>query len=142
MKEKTMHSYKVFSPVFLGILLAFGACRRESKHEQFKRAFEEFTRKECPKATDECTRMDSICYDIERRTITEYYTVMDKLDKDSIFADKEIIHQFNEIMLKTVKGNLSLKRYKDEGITFRYCYRSLSTGKTRLELVYTKEDYE
>ena len=124
------------------MLLAFCACKRETKDEQFKSVFEQFTQTECPKFMDESTRMDSICYDIETRTLTEYYTVMNSLDNDSVYANEQLINSFRETMLKGLKGSIQLKRYKDEGITFRYHYRSDSTGKTRLELIYTKEDYE
>ena len=125
----------------MGMVFVFGACKRETKDEKFKRDFEQFTQKECPKFMDDCTRMDSVCYDIESRTMTEYYTVMNDLDVDSLYADEELIGTFNETLLKGLKSSIQLKPYKDENITFRYIYRSLSTGKQYLELTFTPEDY-
>lgn len=125
----------------LGTLIVCGACRRETKDEKIRRDYEMFTQKECPKLMDECTRMDSICYDIASRTLTEYYTVMGQLDADSLFADDELIGDFTDNMLASLKGSIKLKQYKDEGISFSYIYRSQSTGKTRLELTFTPEDY-
>lgn len=137
-----MQFHKVLAPICAGILLTFYACKRESKDEQFKSVFEQFTQAECPKFMDESTRMDSICYDIETRTLTEYYTVMNSLDSDSVYANEQLINTFRETMLKGLKGSIQLKRYKDEDITFRYTYRSLATGKMRLELTFTPEDYK
>ena len=139
--RQTMQLNKVLPPICLGIILCFCACKRETKDERFKREFEQFTLKECPKFIDPTTRMDSICYDIESRTLTEYYTVKDQLDIDSIYADKELITNFRESMLNLLKGSIQFKAYKDEGVTFRYIYRSITTGKTRLELTFTREDY-
>ena len=136
-----MQYNKVLATSCFSILLAFVACKRESKDERFQREFRQFTQKECPKLIDQTTRMDSICYDIASRTLTEYYTVMDKLDVDSIYADGQLMSDFRESMLKGLKGNIPMKTYKDEGITFRYTYRSASTGKTRLELTFSKEEY-
>lgn len=136
-----MRIKKVFAIACIGAMIVCGSCKRETKNEKFKRDFELFTQKECPKFMDACTRMDSVCYDIKSRTLTEYYTVSDKLDVDSIYTDEQLISTFNETLLKGLKSSIQLKQYKDEGITFRYTYRSLSTGKTRLELTFTPEDY-
>ena len=133
---------KVLAIACLGILASFSACKRESKDEKFKRDFELFTQKDCPKLMDPCTRMDSVCYDIGSRTMTEYYTVMGELDDDSIYADEKVMGTYRETLQKGLKSSIQLKPYKDEGISFRYVYRSLSTGETRLELIYTPEDYQ
>lgn len=136
-----MHYNKVLAHICFGLLLAFCACKRETKDEKFKRDFEQFTQKECPKLMDESTRMDSVCYDILSRTMTEYYTMMNTLDNDSLYKDEQLISTFTETMQKGLKSSLQLKPYKDEGITFRYIYRSLSTGKLLLELTFTEKDY-
>ncbi len=138
----TMDYNKVLALICFGTLLALCACKRETKDERFRREFQQFTQKECPKLIDENTRMDSICYDIDIRTLSEYYTVMNELDVDAIYADGQLMSTFRESMLKGLKGSLPMKAYKDESITFRYVYRSASTGKTRLELTFTPEDYE
>ena len=138
----TMDYNKVLALICFGTLLALCACKRETKDERFRREFQQFTQKECPKLIDENTRMDSICYDIDIRTLSEYYTVMNELDVDAIYADGQLMSTFRESMLKGLKGSLPMTAYKDESITFRYVYRSASTGKTRLELTFTPEDYE
>lgn len=124
----------------IGILLACGACKRETKDEKFQRDFKQFTQKECPKFVDQCTRLDSACYDIESRTLFYNYSVQGELDNDSIYTE-ELSEAFHNDILKGLKGSLQLKVYKDEGITFCYSYRSMTTGKLLLELNFTKEDY-
>lgn len=136
-----MRLKKISLPVCLGILFVFSACKRMSKDEKFKQELEQYTQKECPRQTDPYTRMDSVCYDIKSRTRSEYYMVMNELDNDSIFADERLMEGFREDLLKELKSSIQLKQYKDEGITFRYIYRSLSSSKTKLELTFTPEDY-
>ncbi|MBR5051783.1 MAG: hypothetical protein IKW91_00995 [Bacteroidaceae bacterium] len=130
---------RLFTILCFGALL-FGGCKRETKDERFRREFEQFTEKECPKDVSPYTRMDSIAYDIDRRTLTEYYTVSGELDIDSLYTDG-IIEDFSNNLLKELKGSLSLKPYKDEGINFAYLYRSITTEKVILELTFTPEDY-
>jgi len=124
----------------LGTLLVCGACKRETKDEKFKSDFEQFTQKECPKFVDPCTRLDSARYDIASRTLSYHYTVQDMLDDEAIYTE-EVIGSFHEDILKGLKNSIQMKTYKDEGITFRYDYRSITTGKMLLELTFTKEDY-
>ena len=126
--------------VLAAATLLLCACRRETKDEKFRREYVEFTQKECPKDVNECTRMDSICYDIGSRTLTEYYTVWGLLDVDSLYTD-DVLATLHDDILKSLKSSIHLKPYKDEGISFRYHYRSRSTGRKLVELVYTRDEY-
>ena len=126
--------------VFCLALFVCGACKRETKDEKFRRDFQQFTQKECPKFVDPCTRLDSACYDIGSRTISYHYTVQDDLDNDSIYTE-ELVDKFRENILKGLKNSIPMKPYKDESITFRYDYRSITTDKMLLEMTFTKEDY-
>ena len=140
LKQIIMQLNKVLAIVCLGSLLVCNACQRETKDERIKREYEQFTLKECPKDMNFCTRMDSICYDIDTRTLTEYYTLKDTLDDESILTN-ELLNGFRDEILKQLKTSLQMKPYKDEGINFRYDYRSFTTGKLLFELYYTKEEY-
>lgn len=122
------------------LLIICGACNRMSKDEKFRRDFEEYTQKECPKYVDACTRLDSACYDIESRTLSYHYTVQDDLDNEALYTD-ELTDEFYEDKLKAMKGSLQLKMYKDENITFHYEYRSITTGKILLDMTFSPEDY-
>ena len=131
---------KVLAIVCLGAIIVFGSCRRETKDEKFKRDFEQFTEKECPKFIDPYTRLDSAIYDIESRTLSYYYSVCKELDNDILYT-VEVISDFHDNVLKELKSSIQLKGYKDEGVTFHYDYRSATTGKMMLDLTFTKEDY-
>ena len=90
---------------------------------------------------DECTRLDSAVYNIESRTLTYFYTVSGRLDNESFFANEKMIADYYDAKLKSLKGSLQLKIYKDEGISFCYSYCSESTGKKYTEITFTSEDY-
>lgn len=139
-KRENMQLKKVLVICCVGTLFIASACKRETKDEKFRREFQQFTQKECPKEMDPYTRMDSICYDIETRTLTEYYSVRDTLDHEDIYTE-ELVSNFHDEILKGLKSSIHFKQYKDEGITFRYDYRSITSGKLLLRLTYTKEDY-
>lgn len=124
----------------LGVMILTTGCKRETKDEKFKRDFEQYTQKECPKFVDPCTRLDSACYDIETKTLSYNYTVQDMLDNEEIYTE-ETNDTFYEDILKGLKNSIQMKPYKDEGVTFRYAYRSSTTGKMLLVLTYTPEDY-
>lgn len=130
---------KVLAVLCLGAVL-FGGCKRETKDEKFKRDFEQFTQKECPKFVDPCTRLDSACYDIESRTLSYHYTVQDMLDDEAIYTEELVSSHYDDI-LKSLKNSIQMKIYKDEGINFHYDYHSITTGKMLLELDFSQEDY-
>lgn len=135
-----MQQNKIQLVVFLSILTIAGACRRETKEEQIRRIFAEFTQQECPKFVDPFTCLDSVGYDIEGNTLSYHYTVRDTLDDESIYTE-ELIEFFYDNTLKELKNSIPMKNYKEMGITFHYDYHSLSTGKMLMELTYTSEDY-
>lgn len=135
-----MQYNKVWAACCLGALLACGACERMTKDEKFKLDFEQYTQKECPKFVDEYTRLDSACYDIGSRTLSYHYTVQGNFDNEEFFTD-ELTEPFHDEVLKGLKTSLQLKPYKDEGITFHYDYRSMTSGKLLLELTFTADDY-
>ena len=135
-----MQTRKALAVAIAGLLLACGACRRETRDEKIRRDFMEFTQKECPKFVDPYTCLDSAGYDIGNKTLSYHYTVKDTLDNESLYTD-DLISIFHDNVQKEQKGSLPMKPYKDEGITFRYLYRSATTGKMLLELTFTPEDY-
>lgn len=131
---------KIMTILCLGAIVVFAGCKRETKDEKFKREFEQFTQKECPKEMDPYTRLDSAIYSIENRTLSYYYTVCNELDNE-IFYTEDVINDFHDTVLKELKSSIQLKGYKDEGITFHYDYRSATTGKRFFDLTLTREDY-
>ena len=135
-----MQKNKVMIVALLGMAIATGACRRETKDEQVKRVFAEFTQKECPKFVDPYTRLDSACYDIAEKTLSYHYTVTDTLDNEAIYTD-ELADDFQSNILSELKSSIAMRSYKEMGITFHYDYRSQTTGKMMLDLTFTPDDY-
>lgn len=135
-----MQKNKVLIAAFLGTMIAAGACRRETKDEQVRRVFMEYTQKECPKFIDPYTRLDSARYDIAEKTLSYHYTVTDSLDDEQIFTE-ELINEFQNNVQKELKSSIAMRTYKEMGITFHYDYHSQSTGKMLLELNFTPDDY-
>ena len=122
--------YKVLTLACLGALIAFSACKRESMDEKIKRDCEQFTQRNCPQSISGF-QLDSLCYDIDSRTRSEYYTIEGDADKN----------KFSEFTLGALKNDLDSKHLKDEGINFRYVYRSATNGEILFEFTFTKEDY-
>ena len=56
---------KLTASVALCALIVCGACKQETKDEKFKKDFEQFTLKECPKEIDLFIQLDSANYDIK-----------------------------------------------------------------------------
>lgn len=135
-----MNTNNIFTILACCAVIVCVGCKRETKDEKIKNDIEQFTQKECPKFFDPCTRLDSACYDIASRTLSYHYTVQDVLDDETIYTE-EVTDAFRENTLRELRNSIQLKTYKDEGITFRYDYRSITTGKMLLELTFTKEDY-
>lgn len=124
--------YKVLTFACLGTLLAFCACKRESMDEKIKRDCELYTQRNCPRSIAGL-RFDSLCYDIESRTRSEYYSF--EGDTDEVNVDPEML-------LSLLKNNIELKSLKDDGIAFRYAYRSALNGEILFDYTFTKEDYQ
>jgi len=135
-----MQKNKVMLAALVGMMLATGACRRETKDEQVRRVFMEYTQKECPKFVDPYTRLDSAQYSIAEKTLSYHYTVTDSLDNELLFTD-ELIDEFQGNVLKELKSSIAMRNYKEMGITFHYDYHSQSSGKMLLELDFTPDDY-
>ncbi len=132
---------KILFPTLLtAIVLAGASCHRPSRDEQIAREAIEYTQKECPRYVDHCTRMDSTTYDIPTRVFTYNYTVEGELDDPAIYTER-VKADFREKLLQEIRTSIPMKSYKDAGITILYRYISASTGQTRLEYRFEKEEY-
>lgn len=126
---------------FAAAATLLSACHRETKDEAAARYAREYTLRECPKDLDEYTSMDSLTFDIHTRELTYSYTVRGVLDDDEIYTD-ELYDLYHDNLLRDIKNNIDLKRAKQEGVTLVYRYFSQKTGEVRMELSFTKEDYQ
>lgn len=131
---------KTIIPTLLAGLLLCYSCTRMSRDEQIAREAREYTQKQCPRYVDRSTRMDSTTYDITSRTFAYNYTVEGELDDPAIYTEK-VKSLFRDKILQEIRSSIQMKSYKDEGLTILYRYISASTGETRLEYRFEKEEY-
>ena len=69
-----------------------------------------------------------------------YYTMSDEYDNPStIAAGKD---KFNDALRNQIINSIELKKYKENGVGFRYIYFSKSTHYVLLDLHYTPKDYQ
>lgn len=116
------------------------SCTRKSYEDQIEESAIEFTQKQCPREIDDCTTIDSMTFDRNTLTIHYYYTLKGKLDDEKALT-KSVVEDFNESMLLKLRGDIHLKKEKEYGIAFAYHYISSTTGKSIMDLNFTKEDY-
>lgn len=133
-----MKTYKIWCLAVLCLTLA--SCGRKSIDEQFEENARQESQQMCPRKIDDCTMLDSIAYDIKTRTQNHYYTFSDMMDDESIFTDN-FLADIRESMLKNLRNEIKLKKQMEAGISFGYHYRSASTGKTLLKIIFSKKDY-
>ncbi len=131
----------IISIVLCTLFLTFTGCRRENIDERIHREAKEFTEKNCPREMDPYTTIDSACYDMKNRIYSYNYTVQGLLDVDSIYTD-ELLNSFRETLLGQIKTSIQMKALKDQGVTFAYRYFSQESGKTLMNITFTKEDYK
>ena len=132
MKKKTI----LLLPALWGLM---AACQ-ENFDERCAREAREYTEKQCPRRMDICTIMDSLTYDEATHTLNYYYTLEGELDTDSMM-NKENCGKIEDLLRKNIINSVELKTYKENGINFSYCYHSKTTGKARLQVRFTPEDY-
>lgn len=121
-------------------LLSLMACKRLTVDEQRAQDCREFTEKQCPKQIDACTTIDSMAYDAPTRTLTYYYTLKDMLDDEGL-TTSGMMEDFSENTLAKLRDDLSLKKEKEDSVTFCYRYFSAKTGKELLSMSFGRKDY-
>lgn len=124
--------------IFIALaLLSLTACH-ESLEDKADREAKEFTQNECPRQLDKYITIDSMTFERSSRTIHYYYTINGAADTSALDR-KTIRAEF----LKAVKGNTSIRRYKEEGYNFAYTYFSTKhKGQRLIDITFTQKDYK
>lgn len=128
---------KIMTTIAAAALLA--ACH-ESFDERLAREAHDLSRRNCPRRIDAFTILDSITYTPDARLWSYCYSLSDSLDDEAVLTE-ELRSNFHESLQQSVTNDISLRRFKDKGITIVYSYRSASTGKELLREVFTADDY-
>ena len=116
------------------------ACGGMSQGERFRRDCEEYTDRYCPQRKDRCQVLDSITYDVTEETMHTWYSLGGELDSAHIYTS-DMRERVRESLVGNLRNNISMKKYKDAGITFTYHYASERTANEYFALTLTREDY-
>lgn len=106
--------------------------------ERLKDEAEQLTKKHCPQQVDDITTLDSVVYDMERRTYIRYFT----LAADAVPVAKENRLAVKATLTDELKNDASWKRVKDEKINFEYVYRDASNGTLAFTIRLEPADYQ
>lgn len=106
--------------------------------ERLKDEAEQLTKKHCPQQVDDITTLDSVVYDMERRTYVRYFT----LAADAVPVAKENRLAVKATLTDELKNDASWKHVKDEKINFEYVYRDASNGTLAFTIRLEPADYQ
>ena len=120
------------------LLLALGlvACQ-ENFDKRLQREAQEFTANHCPMEPAPGTRLDRATYSPAARTNTLWYSLSPANEQ----ATRENAGLLPRLLVRELSGDVNFKAVKDEGITFRYVYRSQTTGEVVYDTKVTADEY-
>ena len=126
--------------LYAGVLLfSLSACHK-SLEDRAAQECKEYTEKKCPTPVVNDTRMDSMVYEADTRTIHYYHSFFNEADNKEIIAAHK--QELRQTLLAAVKKDMGTKIYKEAGFNFRYTYHSGKAPKTVLfDQTYKKGEY-
>lgn len=132
---KTFHSFplgKVRAGIFSLLLYVVTlSCHKETKAERYAREARETTT-QCPMAIDANTTMDSMTYTPSDHRFTYYYMVNGVADSILKANEEMLRQQIHDRLLNAT----DMIPYIQDGVSFRYVYRTNATGAPVLDFVY------
>lgn len=137
-----MKRSRILSGTALALMLSCGmASCQESLEERAEREAREYTEKFCPTPPQNDVITDSVVFDRQTRTWTQYLTFTGIIDDaDGINRHKD---EIQTSLLNSIRQNTEMKRYKEDGFNFAYICRSKKNPQTvLLNLKYTPKDYK
>ena len=126
---------------FLTAFLLLSSCQVDFDNH-LKRETESYTHKHCPMRIEEGNTLDSMTYDINTRTLTRWHTlsgIMDSPASREAFANHPDLIR-NQLLME-LRGDVEKQTCKDEGIFFRYVFRSSATGQNIFTTTFSLSDY-
>jgi len=127
----------------LSILLAAltaSSCT-ESFEDRCRREAREFTEKQCPRLVEKNIILDSMTYVDTPQGFIYHYRVTGELDNPELLT-ADNLEPIIEGMRQNLRQNLSLRAYKERGLSFTYRYLSDSTGEPFVDTTFGPEDYQ
>ena len=133
--HKTFHPFPLrkVRDVVLSLLLCVAtlSCHKETKPERYARDARETTA-QCPMAIDANTVMDSMTYTPSTHRLTYYYKVNGVAD--SVLTDNA--EMLRQQILERLLNATDMIPYIQDGVTFRYVYRTDTTAEPVMDFVY------
>ena len=131
---------KLLPLVSICILFVFYGCKKQNSFdERCQKEAQELTHRKCPQTVTEGIICDSITYDLKTHTMQYHYTMSGEYDNPETIAKG--LADFKKALGNSITNSIDLKKYKDNGISFRYTYLSKSTKKVLIDETFTKKDY-
>jgi hypothetical protein len=121
------------------LTMSISSCQ-ESLEKRAAREAAEFTQKSCPTPERDNTITDSMLFDIPTHTFIHYYRLTGPADNAERMVGRE--GELHNVLVNAVRNNMSIKRYKDAGYTFRYVYRSQKDGNVLFDTTVKPEEYQ
>lgn len=106
--------------------------------ERLKNEAEQLTKNHCPQHVDDITTLDSVVYDVNRKTFVRYFS----LESKAVSIAKENRLAIKMSLLDELKTDATWKRCKDEKINFEYVYSDASNGHRAFVINFTPKDYQ
>ncbi len=117
--------------------IVLAACQ-ESLEERAAREARDFTRKNCPVKLSDVITTDSLVF--HENTLTLHYclSLSGVADTTAILKD-----ELRKDMVKALKGNMAIQKYKEAGYNFRYTFYSTKhKGQILYDANFTPKDYK
>lgn len=99
----------------------------ESLEDRAKKECETYTAKNCPTPVVNNTRMDSMVYEENTRTIHYYHGLVNEADNEAEIKAKH--SELKNMLFDTIEKDPNLKTYREAGFKFRYTYHSTKDPK-------------
>ena len=131
-----MRSIASATVAILSAFLSLTACQ-ESFDKRLQREARDFTENHCPQEPEPGTQLDSTTYAPNERVYTLWYSLAPG-NETAIRERTELLHQ---LLLHELVADVNYINLKNEGITFRYVYRSQQTGALIYETQIKAKEY-
>ena len=115
-------------------------CKRKTFDEYLAEEAEKFTSTQCPRQIDKLSRIDSMVYDQTSRVLNYYYTLQYEEGKKETLS-QTLIEDFREALLVNLRDDISLKKHKENEISFCYHYFMDNKKEETFQLLFTPKDY-
>ncbi|MCF0208195.1 MAG: hypothetical protein HUK07_01990 [Bacteroidaceae bacterium] len=117
-------------------IICFTSCA-ETLEERADREAKEFTKKNCPAPVSREVAIDSMTFSQASKTFNYYYSISPKYDTKELDIKKT-----EEMLLRELRIQTNLIKYKQAGFSFRYIYYALKNPKKHvIDITFKKEDY-